>query len=165
MDPSFAPRLLSDHSHPPPPAYTQLSLNAFHVKKNLQMQQTTALPYECINNSNIINNNNNNNTLSPISMSSIKSEGQDCYPHPSVDLMRCKRTKLSSSGFSVNRNPPVAARRNERERNRVKQVNMGFSTLRQRVPDGAKNKKMSKVETLRSAVEYIKKLQKMLGEW
>lgn len=60
--------------------------------------------------------------------------------------------------------PTSVARRNERERNRVKMVNMGFATLRQHVPNGAKNKKMSKVETLRSAVEYIRQLQKVLGQ-
>jgi len=43
-------------------------------------------------------------------------------------------------------------------------VNMGFATLRQHVPNGAKNKKMSKVETLRSAVEYIRELRELLGE-
>ena len=43
-------------------------------------------------------------------------------------------------------------------------VNMGFATLRQHVPNGAKNKKMSKVETLRSAVEYIRELRQLLGE-
>ena len=58
---------------------------------------------------------------------------------------------------------PSVARRNERERNRVKMVNQGFATLRNHVPNGAKNKKMSKVETLRSAVEYIRQLQKVLG--
>ena len=57
---------------------------------------------------------------------------------------------------------PTAVRRNERERNRVKLVNLGFNTLRQHVPSGAKNKKMSKVETLRAAVEYIKTLQEVL---
>lgn len=153
MDQSFSPRLLLDR--PPTQAYSQLSMNAFHQKKS----QTT-LPYECINNSN----NNNNNTLSPVPMSSIKMEREECFDSSSSDLMRCKRSKFSPTSFSLNGNPPVAARRNERERNRVKQVNMGFSTLRQRVPDGVKNKKMSKVETLRSAVEYIKKLQKMLNE-
>lgn len=60
--------------------------------------------------------------------------------------------------------PTSVARRNERERNRVKMVNLGFATLRQHVPNGAKNKKMSKVETLRSAVEYIRQLQKVLGQ-
>ncbi|NXK79022.1 ASCL1 protein, partial [Amazona guildingii] len=42
-------------------------------------------------------------------------------------------------------------RRNERERNRVRLVNLGFAALRQHVPHGAASKKMSKVETLRSA--------------
>lgn len=82
--------------------------------------------------------------------------------------MRCnKRSKISpygSNGSHHHNNPPVAVRRNERERNRVKLVNMGFSTLRQHVPNGAKNKKMSKVETLRSAVDYIRQLQQLLGE-
>ncbi|KAI1301369.1 Achaete-scute -like protein 1 [Halotydeus destructor] len=58
----------------------------------------------------------------------------------------------------------TSTRRNERERNRVKLVNMGFATLRNHVPSGAKNKKMSKVDTLRSAVEYIKELQTMLND-
>lgn len=56
------------------------------------------------------------------------------------------------------------ARRNERERNRVKLVNLGFQALRQHVPHGGANKKLSKVETLRSAVEYIRALQRLLAE-
>jgi len=60
--------------------------------------------------------------------------------------------------------PQTVARRNERERNRVKMVNLGFATLRQHVPNGAKNKKMSKVDTLRGAVEYIRELKELLGE-
>lgn len=168
MDQSFSLRLLPDRpSTQSPPSYNQLSMNAFHHKKS---PSQTTLPYECIDNSNnnshlIMSNNNNNDTMSSVPMSSIKMERDDCFDSSSPDLMRCKRSKFSPSSFSLNgSNPPVAARRNERERNRVKQVNMGFSTLRQRVPDGVKNKKMSKVETLRSAVDYIKKLQKMLNE-
>lgn len=60
--------------------------------------------------------------------------------------------------------PAAVARRNERERNRVRLVNHGFATLRQHVPNSTKNKKMSKVDTLKSAVEYIKRLQELLGE-
>lgn len=62
--------------------------------------------------------------------------------------------------------PAQVARRNERERNRVKQVNLGFATLREhvRLPNGSKNKKMSKVETLKGALDYIRRLQNMLGE-
>ncbi|KAJ3597195.1 hypothetical protein NHX12_003595 [Muraenolepis orangiensis] len=88
----------------------------------------------------------------------------------SPELLRCKRRlSFNGLGYAVppqqQQQPPVAvARRNERERNRVKQVNMGFQTLRQHVPNGAANKKMSKVETLRSAVEYIRALQHLLDE-
>lgn len=86
--------------------------------------------------------------------------------HP--DLLRCKRRiqlgHLPSSGKSSGPQPAAVARRNERERNRVRLVNLGFATLRQHVPNSSKNKKMSKVDTLRSAVEYIKRLQELLGE-
>lgn len=70
--------------------------------------------------------------------------------------------------------PPIAvARRNARERNRVKQVNNGFAVLRQHIPtsiaptpteaENARNKKLSKVETLRMAVEYIRQLEDLLS--
>ncbi|OCT87600.1 hypothetical protein XELAEV_18021297mg [Xenopus laevis] len=84
----------------------------------------------------------------------------------SPELMRCKR-RLNFNGFGYSlpqQQPAAVARRNERERNRVKLVNLGFATLREHVPNGAANKKMSKVETLRSAVEYIRALQQLLDE-
>ncbi|XP_073967487.1 achaete-scute complex protein T3-like [Choristoneura fumiferana] len=67
------------------------------------------------------------------------------------------------------------ARRNARERNRVKQVNDGFNALRKRLPaaviaalsGGARRgsgKKLSKVDTLKMVVEYIKHLQQILDE-
>lgn len=65
-------------------------------------------------------------------------------------------------------------RRNARERNRVKQVNNGFSNLRQHIPQtvitaltkGGRGaaKKLSKVDTLRLAVEYIRSLKDMLDD-
>ncbi|GCB65286.1 hypothetical protein scyTo_0004753 [Scyliorhinus torazame] len=84
----------------------------------------------------------------------------------SPELLRCKR-RLNFSGFGYTlppQQPAAVARRNERERNRVKLVNLGFATLREHVPNGSANKKMSKVETLRSAVEYIRALQQLLDE-
>ncbi|TMW43523.1 hypothetical protein DOY81_011397 [Sarcophaga bullata] len=67
---------------------------------------------------------------------------------------------------------PSVARRNARERNRVKQVNNGFANLRQHIPQTVINtlsnggrgasKKLSKVDTLRIAVEYIRGLQDLL---
>ena len=44
--------------------------------------------------------------------------------------------------------PAKVARRNARERNRVKQVNCGFELLRSHIPSAAKHKKMSKVRAL-----------------
>uniref|UniRef100_A0A670XPU2 BHLH domain-containing protein n=1 Tax=Pseudonaja textilis TaxID=8673 RepID=A0A670XPU2_PSETE len=86
----------------------------------------------------------------------------------SPELLRCKR-RLAFPGLTAQQSggsggAAAVARRNERERNRVKLVNLGFQTLRQHVPNGAAAKKMSKVETLRSAVEYIRALQQLLDE-
>ncbi|XP_050025009.1 achaete-scute homolog 2-like [Dermacentor andersoni] len=59
----------------------------------------------------------------------------------------------------------AVARRNERERKRVHLVNMGFASLRSHLPDWpVASKKLSKVETLRSAVDYITRLKELLGE-
>ncbi|XP_076324213.1 achaete-scute complex protein T3-like [Tachypleus tridentatus] len=83
-----------------------------------------------------------------------------------IDYLDCTRRRpCGSVGYVLQPCRPAAvARRNERERNRVRLVNMGFATLRQHVPNGNKNRKMSKVETLRSAVEYIKQLQELLTD-
>nr|XP_026491454.1 achaete-scute complex protein T3-like [Vanessa tameamea] len=67
------------------------------------------------------------------------------------------------------------ARRNARERNRVKQVNDGFNALRKRLPAAIVNalsggarrgsgKKLSKVDTLRMVVEYIRYLENMIED-
>ncbi|XP_046600345.1 achaete-scute complex protein T3-like [Neodiprion virginianus] len=96
----------------------------------------------------------------------------------------CKRAKLYAQATpysAVPHQPASVARRNARERNRVKQVNNGFATLRQHIPQSvaqalggntagtggasrAGSKKLSKVETLRMAVEYIRSLQRLLEE-
>lgn len=118
----------------------------------------------------VVTNNNNNNLAGAINVA-----GQ---------MLKCKKARTApvakfggggghgSMVANTNNNnqvgghplPTSVARRNERERNRVKMVNNGFAVLRQHVPNGGKNKKMSKVETLRSAVEYIRQLQKLLGQ-
>ncbi|XP_045763121.1 achaete-scute complex protein T4-like [Maniola jurtina] len=71
--------------------------------------------------------------------------------------------------------PLAVARRNARERNRVRQVNDGFAALRRHIPEEVAaafenansnrgpNKKLSKVETLRMAVEYIRNLECLLN--
>ncbi|GIX68832.1 achaete-scute homolog 1 [Caerostris darwini] len=85
---------------------------------------------------------------------------QQQHQRPKIAPKRAQGCVVKRRGQAA---APAVARRNERERNRVRQVNMGFATLRQHVPNGAKSKKMSKVETLRSAVQYIKQLQRLLN--
>lgn len=57
----------------------------------------------------------------------------------------------------------VIARRNERERNRVKTINQTFAKLRHHLPSGTgRRRKLSKVQILRLAIQYIHQLQKVL---
>ena len=57
---------------------------------------------------------------------------------------------ISLAAFHAQSN--AVAKRNERERNRVKHINGTFNSLKQHLPCAQKNKKMSKVETLRTAI-------------
>ncbi|KAK8738513.1 hypothetical protein OTU49_003914 [Cherax quadricarinatus] len=81
-------------------------------------------------------------------------------PSLSLSPSKCRR-RISYSDSEVRL--PVS-RRNARERNRVKQVSQGFAILRQHVPQAARKKKLSKVETLRCAVDYIRGLQLLLDD-
>ncbi|XP_069764754.1 achaete-scute homolog 2-like [Narcine bancroftii] len=77
--------------------------------------------------------------------------------------------KVEARGRRAHRQDPLCApdanlRRNERERNRVRLVNLGFSNLQQHVPQSGTSKRMSKVDTLRSAVNYIRGLECLLRE-
>lgn len=58
-------------------------------------------------------------------------------------------------------------RRNERERARVKNVNEGFERLRKHLPLTAsqREKRLSKVETLRMAIAYIKHLLQLVDAY
>ncbi|KAK4323587.1 hypothetical protein Pmani_005702 [Petrolisthes manimaculis] len=87
--------------------------------------------------------------------SSIASSSSSCL---SISPAKCKRR----INYSDNEIRVPVSRRNARERNRVKQVSQGFAILRQHVPQAARKKKMSKVETLRCAVDYIRGLQLLL---
>ncbi|KAK7864399.1 hypothetical protein R5R35_000442 [Gryllus longicercus] len=61
--------------------------------------------------------------------------------------------------------PQLVARRNARERRRVQAVNCAFGRLRRAVPiENARGKRVSKVKTLQSAIEYIQQLQKLLRQ-
>ena len=77
---------------------------------------------------------------------------------PTLDIskLKCPMQKSSSSGPSNNR-------RNTRERNRMKVINTTFVTLQKHLPthyfSQKKSNKISKVDILRSAINYINILQ------
>ncbi|XP_028661569.1 achaete-scute homolog 4-like [Erpetoichthys calabaricus] len=58
--------------------------------------------------------------------------------------------------------PAFIRKRNERERQRVRCVNEGYARLREHLPQEFEDKRLSKVETLRAAINYIKHLQNLL---
>lgn len=58
--------------------------------------------------------------------------------------------------------PAFIHKRNERERHRVRCVNEGYARLRDHLPRELAGKRLSKVETLRAAIGYIKHLQELL---
>lgn len=58
--------------------------------------------------------------------------------------------------------PAFIRKRNERERQRVRCVNEGYARLREHLPQEFEDKRLSKVETLRAAIYYIKHLQSLL---
>ncbi|XP_063589302.1 uncharacterized protein LOC134766367 [Penaeus indicus] len=91
----------------------------------------------------------------PTSVTSTTSSSSSTSSSPG----KCRR-RISYSESA----PPSSTKRNARERNRVKQVSQGFAILRQHVPQAARKKKLSKVETLRCAVEYIRSLQLLLDD-
>ncbi|XP_041973368.1 achaete-scute complex protein T3-like [Aricia agestis] len=83
--------------------------------------------------------------------------------------------KYSYKGVYSGAQAASIAKRNARERNRVKQVNDGFNALRKKLPaaiietlsGGARRgsgKKLSKVDTLRMVVEYIRYMEQLLEE-
>ncbi|XP_069139168.1 achaete-scute homolog 3-like [Argopecten irradians] len=60
--------------------------------------------------------------------------------------------------------PNCIGKRNERERERVRCVNEGYSRLREHLPLERKDKRISKVDTLRKAIDYIKHLEDILAQ-
>ena len=79
---------------------------------------------------------------------------QQMLPDAVISLSHCIYSPL----------PTSVARRNERERNRVRFINHNFVRLREHLPCSDKKKKLSKVETLRTAIRYIKHLRHILHE-
>ena len=75
------------------------------------------------------------------------------------------KSKQILSGYKVNHNigfDHKTIKRNERERNRVQNLNSSFEVLRQNIPGAAPMKKMSKIQILHQAVNYIQYLHRLM---
>lgn len=94
-----------------------------------------------------------------------KKKNSSAQQHNGIDMTTSRgRKRTAQSRLPAKLKEPAAvARRNARERRRVKMVNDGFLRLRRHVPTDPKNKKLSKVKTLRLAIEYIHHLQQLLN--
>nr|ALJ33574.1 Asca-2 [Clytia hemisphaerica] len=99
---------------------------------------------------------NNNIQLQP-RMHHLPLQHQPIHPRP--------RRRRSNHSLVASMDPEAVARRNERERNRVKQVNDGFDALRKKVPFLPNKKKLSKVDILRCAMMYIRDLKGVVEEY
>ena len=64
--------------------------------------------------------------------------------------------------YDCNLEPAFIRKRNERERIRVRHVNEGYARLREHLPNEPTEKRMSKVQTLRAAIRYIRRLETLL---
>ena len=87
------------------------------------------------------------------------------------EILRCKRRLDFIGSLGLQRpHATTVLRRNERERNRVKLINNTFVRLRDHLPgttvktSKGKAKKLSKVDTLQQAIDYIGALQTMIDE-
>jgi hypothetical protein len=78
-------------------------------------------------------------------------------------------TNSNHSAQKGNRRPRLANRSrqriaaNKRERSRMKVINRGFEKLRKVVPYARNDRRHSKVETLRLAIDYIRNLDALLN--
>lgn len=80
-------------------------------------------------------------------------------------LQECLASGAGSiTGGIILGEPGFIRKRNERERLRVRNVNEGYARLRDHLPLEPTEKRLSKVETLRGAIKYIKLLQTVLRD-
>ncbi len=77
-----------------------------------------------------------------------------------------RKHKRSTYKHVPHREKPVhlVQRRNARERRRVQAVNSAFVRLRRHIPHENKNKRLSKVKTLRTAIDYINEMHRLIQD-
>ena len=84
--------------------------------------------------------------------------------HPGAKCVGPSSRRRSRYRHVPHREKPVAVveKRNARERRRVESVNQAFLRLRRHIPDTNRHKRLSKVKTLRTAIDYIDYLRGLL---
>ena len=86
-------------------------------------------------------------------------------PHQTTKKLQTGVIYHPVHGYPIAPPVPVAvARRNARERNRVKTVNDSYQHLKNHVPGAARQKRMSKVDIIKHSIDYIQKLRNMLED-
>uniref|UniRef100_A0A8C5SAF8 Achaete-scute family bHLH transcription factor 4 n=1 Tax=Laticauda laticaudata TaxID=8630 RepID=A0A8C5SAF8_LATLA len=92
--------------------------------------------------------------------------GQTYWDHQPYNGYSGRFSYLPFSGYvgvyDYSFEPAFIRKRNERERQRVRCVNEGYARLRDHLPKELAEKRLSKVETLKAAITYIKHLQNFL---
>ena len=92
-----------------------------------------------------------------------------------LEIMKIKMVNKKNDEFNKikTKPPPLSKYRrktaNARERNRMREINVAFETLRRVVPDisnsvSTGNEKLSKITTLRLAMKYIQTLRQILDQ-
>ncbi|XP_054432469.1 achaete-scute homolog 5 [Pteronotus mesoamericanus] len=87
------------------------------------------------------------------------------FPGPAAayaGLFPCAPGPGALGGYDCPFEPAFIHKRNERERHRVRCVNEGYARLRGHLPGALAERRLSKVETLRAAIRYIRHLQELL---
>ena len=82
------------------------------------------------------------------------------YDDESNESNACSSSEEGREKAKINH---VIDKRNARERRRVENVNDAFKRLRSRIPYENKDKRLSKVKTLQTAMRYINYLSDMLN--
>ena len=90
---------------------------------------------------------------------------QQTQQHVSMTTPKKKKAKSTYKHVPhCEKAPHLVAKRNARERRRVMAVNNAFTRLRKHVPCENRNKRISKVKTLKIAIDYIYYLQDLIDE-
>jgi len=101
-------------------------------------------------------------SCSPVISSQDEDSGNECFFFPAQVKLECEEISNQYKNDKVKRKTETKIKRNERERRRVRRLAEGFKKLKTVVPGDSV--KLSKLETLKMALDYIKTLSETLEQ-